>query len=135
VVLDEGWYVNGDLSKIVPEIDMEALSAYAKEKKVGLIMWVVWNTFDDQFEQTLDQFVKWGVKGIKIDFMQRDDQVVMEYYHRVSREAAARHMLVDFHGAQRPALLTRTWPNLISTEGVKGWRTSSGARTSTPTTT
>jgi alpha-glucosidase len=120
VVLDEGWYVKGDLSKIVPEIDMEALSAYAKEKKVGLIMWVVWNTFDDQFQATLDQFVKWGVKGIKIDFMQRDDQVVMEYYHRVSREAAARHMLVDFHGAQRPALLTRTWPNLISTEGVKG---------------
>ena len=120
VVLDEGWYVLGDLSKVVPEIDMEALAAHAKQKNVGLIMWVVWNTFDDQFQRTLDQFVKWGVKGIKIDFMQRDDQVVMEYYHRVSREAAARKMLVDFHGAQRPALLTRTWPNLISTEGVKG---------------
>jgi alpha-glucosidase len=120
VVLDEGWYVLGDLSKVVPEIDMEALSAYAKEKGVGLIMWVVWNTFDDQFLPTLDRFVKWGVKGIKIDFMQRDDQPVMEYYHRVSREAAARKMLVDFHGAQRPALLARTWPNLISTEGVKG---------------
>jgi alpha-glucosidase len=120
VVLDEGWYEKGDLSKIVPTIDMDALSAYAREKGVGLIMWVVWNTFDDQFQQTLDRFVKWGVKGIKIDFMQRDDQVVMEYYHRVSREAAARHLLVDFHGAQRPALLTRTWPNLISTEGVKG---------------
>jgi alpha-glucosidase len=120
VVLDEGWYVLGDLSKVVPEIDMDVLSAYAKEKNVGLIMWVVWNTFDDQFQATLDQFVKWGVKGIKIDFMQRDDQPVMEYYHRVSREAAARRMLVDFHGAQRPALLARTWPNLISTEGVKG---------------
>lgn len=120
VVLDEGWYVLGDLSKVVPEIDMEALSAYAKQRNVGLIMWVVWNTFDDQFQATLDQFVKWGVQGIKIDFMQRDDQPVMEYYHRVSREAAARKMLVDFHGAQRPALLARTWPNLISTEGVKG---------------
>ncbi|MET0554639.1 MAG: glycoside hydrolase family 97 protein [Vicinamibacteria bacterium] len=120
VVLDEGWYVLGDLSKVVPEIDMEALSAYAQQKNVGLIMWVVWNTFDDQFLPTLDRFVKWGVRGIKIDFMQRDDQPVMEYYHRVSREAAARRMLVDFHGAQRPALLTRTWPNLISTEGVKG---------------
>jgi alpha-glucosidase len=120
VVLDEGWYVLGDLSKVVPEIDMDVLSAYAKQKNVGLVMWVVWNTFDDQFQPTLDQFVKWGVKGIKIDFMQRDDQPVMEYYHRVSREAAARKMLVDFHGAQRPALLTRTWPNLISTEGVKG---------------
>jgi alpha-glucosidase len=120
VVLDEGWYVLGDLSKVVPGIDMEALSAYAKQKNVGLIMWVVWNTFDDQFQPTLDQFVKWGVKGIKIDFMQRDDQPVMEYYHRVSREAAARRMLVDFHGAQRPAVLARTWPNLISTEGVKG---------------
>lgn len=120
VVLDEGWYVPGDLSRVVPEIDMDALVAHARAKGVGLIMWVVWNTFDDQFERTLDQFVKWGVQGIKIDFMQRDDQPVTEYYHRVSREAAARKMLVDFHGAQRPALLTRTWPNLISTEGVKG---------------
>ena len=68
----------------------------------------------------LDQFAKWGVKGIKVDFMQRDDQKLIEYYHKVSREAAKRQMLVDFHGGQKPATMTRTWPNLISTEGVRG---------------
>jgi alpha-glucosidase len=60
------------------------------------------------------------VKGIKVDFMQRSDQVMIGYYHRVSREAATRHILVDFHGDQKPATMTRTWPNLINTEGVRG---------------
>lgn len=120
VILDEGWYPLGDVLKVVPEIDMDGLAAYAKEKGVGLILWVVWKTFDDQFEAALEKFEKWGIKGLKVDFMQRDDQPVMDFYHRVSREAAKRKMLVDFHGSQRPALLTRTWPNLITTEGVRG---------------
>jgi alpha-glucosidase len=68
----------------------------------------------------LDQYAKWGVAGIKVDFMQRSDQLVMNYYHKVAREAAKRKMLVDFHGDQKPASLTRTWPNLISAEGVRG---------------
>jgi alpha-glucosidase len=80
----------------------------------------VWKTLDDQFQPALDQFEKWGVKGIKVDFMQRDDQKVMNFYTRVCREAAKRKLLVDFHGAIRPATMTRTWPNLINTEGVKG---------------
>jgi alpha-glucosidase len=71
-------------------------------------------------EPALAQFEKWGVKGLKIDFMQRDDQPVIDWYHHVCRELAKRHMLVDFHGGQRPALMTRTWPNIVSTEGVKG---------------
>jgi len=120
VILDEGWYVLGDVLEVVPEIDMEELAAYAKEKDVGLVLWVVWNSLGDHLEEALDLWEKWGVKGIKVDFMQRDDQPVIEYYHRVSREAARRKMLVDFHGAQKPALMTRTWPNLISTEGVRG---------------
>src|SRR5262249_7851296 len=75
---------------------------------------------DDQLIPALDQYAKWGVKGIKVDFMQRNDQLLMDYYVKVSRECAKRKLLVDFHGAQRPASLTRTWPNLISTEGVRG---------------
>ena len=63
---------------------------------------------------------KWGVKGIKVDFMQRSDEMLINYYHKVSRETAKRKMLVDFHGDQKPATMTRTWPNLISTEGVRG---------------
>jgi len=120
IVLDEGWYVLGDVMKVVPEMDMEDLTAYARQKNVGIILWLVWKTFDDKFAEAMDRFEKWGIKGLKIDFMQRDDQPVINFYHKVSREAAKRHMLVDFHGGQKPATMTRTWPNLISTEGVRG---------------
>ena len=120
VILDEGWYELGDVLKVVPALDMEKLLAYAREKKVGVILWVVWKTLEDQLDKALDLYERWGVKGLKVDFMQRDDQPLMAFYERVCREAAKRKMLVDFHGAQRPALLTRTWPNLISTEGVLG---------------
>jgi alpha-glucosidase len=120
VILDEGWYELGDVLKVVPALDMEKLLAYAREKNVGIILWVVWKTLEDQLEAALDRYERWGVKGLKVDFMQRDDQPLMGYYHRICREAAKRKLLVDFHGAQRPALLTRTWPNLLSTEGVLG---------------
>ena len=120
IILDEGWYKLGNVLEVVPEINMEKLTAYAKQKNVGIILWVVWKTLDDQLIPALDQFQKWGVKGIKVDFMQRSDQILIDYFHRVSRECAKRKMLVDFHGDQKPASMTRTWPNLISTEGVRG---------------
>jgi alpha-glucosidase len=120
IILDEGWYKLGNVLQVVPEINMDELTAYAKQKNVGIILWVVWKTLDDQLIPALDQFEKWGVKGIKVDFMQRSDQILIDYYHRVSKECAKRKMLVDFHGDQKPATMTRTWPNLISTEGVRG---------------
>ena len=120
VILDEGWYKLGDLLTVSPDIDIEELVAYGKKKNVGIILWVVWKTLDDQFEAAFNQAEKWGVKGLKVDFMQRDDQLVMNFYHRVCREAARRKMLVDFHGAIRPATMTRTWPNLVNVEGVRG---------------
>ncbi len=120
IILDDGWYKLGNLLDVSPDIKMDELSAYAKQKNVGLILWTSWKTLDDQLAPALDQFEKWGVKGIKVDFMQRSDQVMMNYYHKICREAAKRHMLVDFHGDQKPATMTRTWPNLINTEGVRG---------------
>jgi alpha-glucosidase len=120
VILDEGWYKLGNLLEVVPEINIEELVAYGKKKNVGIILWVVWKTLDDQFEPAFNQAEKWGVKGLKVDFMQRDDQPVINFYHKVCREAARRRMLVDFHGAIRPATMTRTWPNLINVEGVRG---------------
>jgi alpha-glucosidase len=120
IILDEGWYKLGNVLDVVPEINMDELTAYAKQKDVGIILWVVWKTLDDQLIPALDQFEKWGVKGIKVDFMQRSDQILIDYFYRVSRECAKRKMLVDFHGDQKPATMTRTWPNLISTEGVRG---------------
>jgi len=120
VILDEGWYKLGNVLDVVPEINMEVLTAYAKQKNVGIILWVVWKTLDDQLIPALDQYEKWGIKGIKVDFMQRSDQPVMNFYTKVSREAAKRKMLVDFHRDQKPASMTRTWPNLINAEGVRG---------------
>jgi alpha-glucosidase len=120
IILDDGWYKLGNLLEVAPGLDMEVLSAYAKQKNVGLILWASWKTLDDQLIPALDQFEKWGVKGIKIDFMQRSDQKMINYFYRVNREAAKRHMLVDYHGDQKPATMMRTWPNLINTEGVRG---------------
>lgn len=120
IILDEGWYKLGNLLDVVPEINMEELTAYARQKHVDIILWVVWKTLDDQLIPALDQFQKWGIKGIKVDFMQRSDQILIDYFYRVSRECAKRKMLVDFHGDQKPASMTRTWPNLINAEGVRG---------------
>ncbi len=120
IILDEGWYELGDLTKINPEINMEELLAYGKEKNVGIILWVVWKTLWDQLDVAMDQFQQWGVKGIKVDFMQRDDQWMVDYYWKIAEAAAARHLLVDFHGSYKPAGLHRTWPNVITREGVRG---------------
>jgi len=120
VILDEGWYKLGNLLQVVPEIDMDELISYAHQKHVGVILWVIWKTLDDQLEPALDQFAKWGISGIKVDFMQRSDQILINYYHKICREAAKRKLLVDFHGDQKPATMTRTWPNLINVEGVRG---------------
>lgn len=132
VILDEGWYKLGNVLEVVPEINMEEITSYAKQKNVGIILWVIWKTLDDQLVPALDQFAKWGVKGIKVDFMQRDDQLLINYYYKVCRETAKRKMLVDFHGGQKPATMTRTWPNLISTEGVRGMEWSKWSADSEP---
>ena len=120
IILDEGWYKLGNLLQVVPEMNIEELVAYGKQKNVGIILWVVWKTLDDQFEPAFDQFTRWGVKGLKVDFMQRDDQKMMDFYERVCREAAKRKMLLDFHGGIRAATMVRTWPNLLTNEGVRG---------------
>jgi alpha-glucosidase len=132
VILDEGWYKLGDLTSVVPQMNMDALAAHAKAKNVGLIMWVVWKTFDQQMEATLDLFERWGVKGIKVDFMQRDDQWMVNYYERVAQEAAKRRMLVDFHGAYKPTGLYRTYPNVLTSEGVLGLEQSKWSELASP---
>ena len=120
IILDEGWYKLGNLLDVVPAMNIEELVAYGKEKNVGVILWVTWKTLNEQLVPALDQFVKWGVKGIKVDFMQRDDQWMVNYYYKIADEAAKRKFLVDFHGAYKPTGLYRTYPNVISNEGVKG---------------
>lgn len=132
VILDEGWYRLGDLLSVAPEIDMESLAAHAKQRGVGLILWVVWKTFDQQMEAALDRFASWGVKGIKVDFMQREDQWMVNFYERVAKAAAARKLLVDFHGAYKPTGLYRTYPNVLTSEGVLGLEQSKWSELASP---
>src|SRR6185295_3810504 len=111
---------------------VEELVAYGKQKNVGIILWVIWKTLDNQFDAAFAQYEKWGIKGLKIDFMQRDDQPVMNFYQRVCREAAKRKMLLDFHVAIRPATFMRTWPNVVNTEGVRGLEQNKWSKYSNP---
>ncbi|AHW59714.1 alpha-glucosidase [Draconibacterium orientale] len=120
IILDEGWYVLSDIMKQEKDIDVKELVDYGKEKNVDIILWVTWKALDDKLQEALDQFEAWGVKGIKIDFMQRDDQWMVNFYEKIARECAARKMLVDFHGAYKPCGLDRAYPNVISYEGVRG---------------
>ncbi len=120
VLLDEGWCDTRDLLKVSPDINMEELSRHAKQKGVDLILWTSWLVLDQQLDTALDVFSKWNIKGIKVDFMQRDDQLMVNYYERVARAAAKRKMLVDFHGAYKPTGWLKTFPNVLTSEGVFG---------------
>lgn len=120
VNLDEGWSNQFDLFDLADDLDMMELVNYANQKGVGLFLWVIWHVLDQQLVPALDQFQKWGIAGIKVDFMNRDDQKAVRYYERVSREAAKRNILVNFHGAYKPTGIRRTYPNLINREAVLG---------------
>ncbi len=120
IILDEGWSTPGDLMQVNPAVDMDALAQYARQKNIGLILWATWTSIDHQFEVLLPNLKKWGVKGLKIDFMQRDDQECVNFYWRMAEKAAKNQLLCDFHGAHKPAGLQRTWPNVLSFEGVYG---------------
>ena len=122
VILDEGWAVNKktDLFQIIPEIDLKELLAYAKTKNVGLILWAGYKAVEKDIEGVFKHYSQMGVKGFKVDFMDRDDQLVMQFYENVAKIAAKYHLMIDFHGAFKPAGLERTYPNIINYEGVAG---------------
>ncbi len=132
IIMDEGWYELGDLTKLTPDINMEEILSYAKRKNVDVILWVIWKTLWDQWDEAFAQFEKWGIKGIKVDFMQRDDQWMVNYYEKVAAECAKHKMLVDFHGAYKPAGLRRKYPNVITREGVKGLENNKWSDLETP---
>jgi alpha-glucosidase len=132
IILDEGWSDPADILKTNPAIDMPELLAYGREKGVGLVLWCVWLTLDRQLQEALDLFATWGVKGIKVDFMDRDDQKVVNYYKKVAVEAAKRKLIVDFHGAFKPTGLRREYPNVLTREGVLGLEYSKWSNQVTP---
>ncbi len=120
IVLDEGWHHLDDVLNVVDDINVQEIIDYGKSKNVDVILWVIWKTLDQQLELSLDEFAKWGAAGIKVDFMQRDDQAMVNYYWKIAKQAAKRKLLVDFHGSYKPAGLRRAYPNVITREGVRG---------------
>ena len=122
VILDEGWAVNlqADLMQVVPEIDIPMLCRYAESKNVGLILWAGYWAFNRDMEGVCKYYSDLGIKGWKIDSMDRDDQPIVEFYTKAAEVAAKYRMMVDFHGAFKPAGLQRTWPNVINFEGIHG---------------
>jgi alpha-glucosidase len=119
-LIDGGWSSESDILHPRAGIDIKALADYATQKHVRLLLWVSWLALDKHLNEALDQYSAWGIKGIKVDFMQRDDQPMVEFCTRVAKAAAARKMLVDFHGVYKPTGLYRTYPNVITSEGVHG---------------
>ena len=122
VILDEGWAVNGkaDLFQVVREIDLEMLVKYASERNVGLILWAGYWAFDRDMEKVCKHYSEMGIKGFKIDFMDRDDQYMVDFHRRAAEMTAKYHLLADFHGSYKPTGLHRTYPNVINYEGVHG---------------
>ncbi|NRF71661.1 glycoside hydrolase family 97 protein [Aquincola sp. S2] len=109
-----------DITRAADGIDMPALVRYAADKGVGLLLWVHWEHLAPRMDEVLDTYARWGIKGIKVDFMNRDDQDMVAFYQRVAEATARRRMLLDLHGAYVPAGLQRTYPNYITQEGVLG---------------
>ena len=133
IIIDDGWYPLGlTVLKSIPELDIPELCRYAQSKNVGVILWVVWNLFWDEMDDAVALYEKWGVKGVKVDFMQRDDQKVVNFYHEAARKTFEHHLLIDFHGSYKPDGLIRTWPNAITREGVMGMENNKWSRNITP---
>ena len=120
IMMDAGWSNNNDLFDINPDINMDTLSAYAKQQGIKISMWTLAATLDRQLDSALDQFNKWGVDFIMTDFMDRDDQLMVNFYHRVAKACADHHIMIMYHGAFPPKGFNRTWPNAITREGVLG---------------
>lgn len=132
VIFDEGWSDQFDLLLPASLIDMEHLTKYAKDKGVGIILWAVWHAIDKQYKEAFELFQRWGIAGVKVDFINRDDQLAIEFYERFAAEAAKYHLLVDYHGCSKPTGLHRTYPNVINFEAVRGNEYNKFASVETP---
>ena len=120
IIMDEGWAKSTrDPYTPNPKVDLHELIRYGKEKNVGIVLWLTWLTVENNFD-LFKTFNEWGIKGVKIDFMDRSDQWMVNYYERVAKEAAKHHLFVDFHGSFKPAGLEYKYPNILSYEGVRG---------------
>lgn len=122
VVLDEGWYdpKSGDMLTVIPDLDLPELVAYARDRNVGIWLWTVFNVLDSQLEEACSRYAAMGIKGFKVDFLDRDDQTAVQMTYRIAEMAARHHLMLDLHGYYKPTGLNRTFPNVINFEGVFG---------------
>ena len=120
ILIDEGWAKNTrNPFETNPEVHLPEIIAYGKSKGVGVILWLPWLTVEHHMD-LFEKFEEWGIKGTKIDFMDRQDQWMINFYERVAKEAAKHHIFVDFHGAFHPSGLDYKYPNVLTYEGVRG---------------
>lgn len=134
VILDEGWTKSTtEILECNPEINVKELVEYGKTKNVGIILWCLWKPLNENTEEILQTYADWGVKGIKVDFMQRADQYMVNSYTKIAQECAKRQLLVDYHGAYKPSGLRKAYPNVISYEGVRGNENNKWSAAITPT--
>ncbi|WP_243347341.1 glycoside hydrolase family 97 catalytic domain-containing protein [Parabacteroides sp. FAFU027] len=122
VILDEGWYKpsSGDMLTVIPEINLPELISYAKSKNVGIILWTVFNVLDSQLEAACKKYSEMGIKGFKVDFLDRDDQKAVQMTYRIAEMTARYKLTLDLHGFYKPTGLNRTYPNIINFESVFG---------------
>ncbi len=133
IILDEGWTKSTtEILDFNPDIDVAELIGYGKEKGVDIILWTLWKPLRDNLIEILETYKSWGAKGIKIDFIQRSDQYVVNSYEEIAKECARLELLVDFHGSFKPSGLRRKYPNVINYEGVKGNENNKWSKDVTP---
>jgi len=120
VVLDEGWSLEEDIMKHNPNVDLEALIAYGKERNVGIILWSSWMALTKNTDGILKNYANLGIKGFKVDFLDRDDAKMVNSVYDIAQKAADNKLLLDFHGMYKPTGIQRTYPNIVNFEGVKG---------------
>jgi alpha-glucosidase len=120
IIVDGGWSVGDDLMKVIPGLSLPDVINYGKEKGVGVILWSTWHNIAEQMDSVFPVYARMGIKGWKIDFIDRDDQVAVKSLYDIAKKAAEYKLLVDYHGAYKPTGLQRTYPNVIGNEGVKG---------------
>jgi alpha-glucosidase len=133
IILDEGWTKStANIKEANQNLNIQELIAYGKSKNVDIILWCLWNALDADMNNILDIYAGWGAKGIKVDFMARSEQFMVNFYERTAKACADRKLLVDFHGAFKPSGMARAYPNIVNHEGVKGMENNKWSKDITP---
>jgi alpha-glucosidase len=132
MLIDGGWSARGDITKMNGRVDVPEVVRYAATRNVKVWIWLGYGDTSKQMQDAFPLFQKWGVAGLKIDFVERDDQEGIDWYYRVAELAAQYHLMLDFHGSTKPTGMQRTWPNILGYEGVLGMEQSKAGSRDNP---